>query len=259
MSITLPIVVAAILLAQPAPNQPSAHPPETPARAPTAPTFEERLKQVDAKMGAVQDLRADFEQRKKTPLLKRPLVSKGSLLSKRGDVLWTTTEPRKTKMLVTDKHVKIYYPDDKLVEVYPIDARFREAAGGPLPRLSRLRDRFEITELNPKELSESAATEGLVAFKLTPKAEDLRRHLSFVRVLIDERIPCANRIIITDPDGDETELRFSNVKINTGVKDTEIELELPKDVRVSSPMGDTPPDAGGPSQRKPPTDETKQK
>ncbi|MEK6703183.1 MAG: outer membrane lipoprotein carrier protein LolA [Planctomycetota bacterium] len=217
---------------------PKAEPPTAEALAAAA-AFEKRLVGVDAKMAAVADLRADFEQTKKTALLKKPLVSRGTLVCKGETVLWSTTSPRRSDMLVGGGKVTVYYPDDALAEVYSMGAGFRDAAGGPLPRLMKLKDSFDFAELDAKQVSPGLKTselKGRIALKLTPRSGELKQHVASVRVLIDESVPCADRMVIVDPDGDETELRFTSVKINTGMKDAELELKLPEGTRVSTPV-----------------------
>ena len=68
-----------------------------------------------------------------------------------------------------------------------------------------------------------------------PRDEDLKRHIQSVKVLIDDRVPCANRIVITDPDGEETVMVFSAVEVNSGVKDSDLELKVPEGTRVTTP------------------------
>jgi len=202
--------------------------------------FEKRLAEVDAKMAAITDLSADFEQKKKTALLKKPMLSSGSVLCKAEKVLWQTIKPRLNTMLVADGKVTIYYPDDKLAEIYSMGTQFRDAAGGPLPRLSKLRETFDFVELDVADFAtgEDAKTlAGKIAIKLTPKTDELKKHIASVRVLINEGVPCADRIVLVDPEGDETELRFTKVEINKGVKDEELDLNLPQNTKISTPTG----------------------
>ncbi|MBS0197012.1 MAG: outer membrane lipoprotein carrier protein LolA [Planctomycetes bacterium] len=211
-------------------------PAETRSKDALTKEFAERLAALDAKMAKIADLRADFEQTKQTAMLKKPLVSSGSLVCKGEAVLWRTVSPRKSDMLVKDAKVTVYYPQDKLAEEYPMGSRFRDAAGGPLPRLSKLTENFDFTEIDAKEFGEESGSEGhRIAVKLTPKTDELKKHVESVRVLIDERVPCADRIVITDPEGERTQIRFTAVRINTGVKDSELELKMPKDTKISTP------------------------
>jgi outer membrane lipoprotein-sorting protein len=200
--------------------------------------FEARLRSLDAAMAKVTDLRADFEQRKHTPLLKRPLVSRGVVLT-RGDLVhWDTRSPHRSSLLIGGGTIRMYYPADKLVEEYPVGEGFKDLAGAPLPRLMTLRERFDITPLSPQELGEKNPSADLMAVQLTPKSEELRRHVTHVKVLIDESRPAATKVIMTDPDGEVTEITFANVRLNTGVSVEEVSPRFSEDVRVSRPLGE---------------------
>ncbi len=221
--------------AQPSVVTPAAEPPANSDLA-----FETRLAAVDAKMAAVVDLRADFEQRKKTAMLKKPMLSQGVLLCKGEKVLWRTAAPRKSDLLVSEGKVTIYHPRDELAEIYPLGSGFKDAAGGPLPKLAKLRESFEFVQIDAAEMVIGASArdlQGRIAMKLIPKTEELKRHVAWVLVLIDESIPCADRVVIVDPEGDETELRFSAIRINTGLKDADLDLKLPQRTKISTMAG----------------------
>lgn len=132
----------------------------------------------------------------------------------------------------------MYYPADKLVEVYPVGGGFKDLAGAPLPRLSLLRERFEVDPLTLKEMGVSDADENFIAVRLTPKQADLRKHVTTVKVLLDTVRGVATKVVMTDPEGEQTEILFSNIRLNSGVKDDEVALRLPDNVRVSRPLGD---------------------
>lgn len=227
--------VAAIDLAQPVAAAPDDE----------AQRFADRLKSVDEAMAGVQDLRADFEQRRHTPLLKKPLVSKGVVRCKGDLVRWDTASPRPSSLLIGEGSIQMYYPQDKLVEVYPVGEGFRDLAGAPLPRFSVLRARFDITRLAPKDLGGRDEDPKLLAIELTPRSPDLRRHVASVKVLIDESRSAATKVVMVDPDGEKTEIVFSNVVINGGLTREQVQLKLPEDVRISRPMGDTETEKSG--------------
>lgn len=199
--------------------------------------FVKRLEVVDAAMAKVEDLRADFEQRRHTPLLKKPLVSSGVVLTKGTLVRWDTAAPHASSLLVGPESIKVYYPADNLVEVYPVGEGFKDLAGAPLPRLSVLKARFDIARAAPEDPSAIKEDAKLLAVQLTPKSEELRKHVASVKVFIDESRPAATKVVMTDPDGEVTEIVFSNVQLNSGVRDDEMEQKLPPGVRVSRPLG----------------------
>ena len=219
----------------PAPQNPV--PAVTPA--PTDDAFEKKLIEIDQAMAKVTDLRADFEQRRKTPLLKKPLVSKGTVITKGERARWDTASPRASTMAISGGEIRMYYPADRLLEVYPVGEGFKDIAGAPLPRLSLMKERFELARLPVGDLGGDEKNDSLVAIRMTPRSDDLKKHLASVRVLIDTSKPAATKVVMTDPEGEETEIVFSDVKLNGGVKDADVELKVPDGVRVSRPLGET--------------------
>lgn len=219
-----------------------------------------RLEAVDTAMAKVVDLRADFEQRRHTPLLKKPLVSKGEVLTKGERVRWDTATPRASSLVIGGGEIRMYYPADKLVEIYPVGEGFKDLAGAPLPRLSVLRERFDMSPLPSKEIGADESETKFMALRLTPKNADLRKHVTTVKVLLDTARGVATKVVMTDPEGEETEILFSNIRLNSGVKDDEVSLKLPDEVRVSRPLGDgkgTKQGVGEKTDPKPVTPETR--
>ena len=237
MNSAWPIVAAAVC----AGVQPSAPPPVrlAPESGETgaATRLSERLEAVDAAMAKVIDLRANFEQRRHTPLLKKPLISKGTVLTKGNQVRWDTEVPRPSSLLIDDESIRMYYPADKLLEIYPVGEGFKDLGGAPLPRLADLRTRYDISRISPTELGASADDPNLIALLLTPTNESLKQHVASVKVLLDESQTAATRVIMTDSEGDQTELIFSNIRLNAGVRDDEVHFKVPPGVRESRPLG----------------------
>lgn len=233
-------VIAFGLAGQPAPAPnptPTLQPPIQPAD-PAPEQFARRLAAADAAMAKVFDLRADFEQRRRTPLLKHPLISKGTVLTKGDLVRWDTTSPRASTLMIGRGSIRMYYPADNLVEVYPVGEGFKDLAGAPLPRLSVLKERFEIAPIPPADPALKGEDPTLLGVLLTPKGADLRTHVTTVKVLIDESGPAARKVTITDPEGEETDIIFTRTRLNTGVRTQDIDLTLPDNVRVSKPLGE---------------------
>ena len=200
--------------------------------------FARRLEVVDAAIAKVLDLRADFEQRRHTPLLKKPIISSGVVMSKDDRVRWDTVAPRASSIVMAAGEIRMYYPADKLLEVYPVGEGFKDLAGAPLPRLSVLKRRFDIAPLTPKDLGVNDEDPRLLAVLLTPKLDELRKHVASVKLLIDESRPAATKVVMTDPEGEETEISFTNVRLNAGVNADELDLKLPEGVRISRPLGE---------------------
>ncbi len=111
-----------------------------------------RMTKVDQKAGAIVDLVADFEQQKFTPLLKKPMVSAGTVRAKGSAMLWDTRTPAATVMRVDEKEVSLFYPSEKTLEIYPLAGNLGAMASSPLPRLAMLIEHFKFAPASGREM-----------------------------------------------------------------------------------------------------------
>ncbi|MFN7430652.1 MAG: outer membrane lipoprotein carrier protein LolA, partial [bacterium] len=155
---------------------------------------------IDDRVSKIEDLRAKFEQRKSSVMLRKPMVSSGEVIARSDVVLWRTQQPRKADMRVGGGEIRLLYPEDKLLEIYPIQ-NARGMAGGPLPRLSKLREQFTFSRA-----SDQIAGGTTLQVVLTPKSEEVRSAVATVQVSIDTKVPCVTKIVMTDPDGEQTSI-----------------------------------------------------
>ena len=193
-----------------------------------------KLTEIDARAAKVRSLSADFEQQKFTALLRKPLISSGRVRV-RGQVMrWDTIKPQASVLYIDAHEARVYYPDQKALEIYPLDSRLGELAASPLPRLAELRSRFAFEQVPVTELNASADAAHFVALKLTPTDESLRKYVSQVRVLLDTENAHIVVAEVIDGDGERTVLSFKNVQINPDVGD--LELRVPAGTKVSHPL-----------------------
>ena len=204
------------------------------------PAFEARLKDIDARAGAVRDFAARFEQKKYTALLRKPLVSSGVVRVVGGTVRWDTERPEPAVLHADAKEVRLYYPKQKLVEAYPIDKRMSDLAASPLPRLDALKQSFAFEPLPPAELKPDVGdlTEGpdRLAVRLKPTGGFLKQHVAEVRVLLDARTGLMLCVVTVDVEGDRTVIRFSDARTNAGLKPADVAFNPPADVKISRPL-----------------------
>ena len=223
---------AAVLLL---PLHASAAPTTQPATAATIdPALWARMTEIDARGAKITTLAGDFEQRKFTALLRKPLVSSGKIRVKGAVMRWDTEKPEPTVMLVGEKTVQLYYPAQMSVEQYTLDQRLAELATSPLPRLAILKDRFSFAQIPATDLDAKADPSKYLALKLTPANDELREHVQQVRVLLDTAAGYIVAAEITDADGDRTVIRFSNIAVNVDVGD--LDLKMPSGTKVSHPL-----------------------
>jgi outer membrane lipoprotein-sorting protein len=195
-----------------------------------------QLIEIDKRAAAISDLSADFQQRKFTALLKKPLVSTGTLRIKGPAMLWNTTAPEPTLMRIDEKEVHLYYPRQSTLEIYPIDQGLASLASSPLPRLETLRKHFSIERAEASKLNADATNASLVPLRLTPIDALLREHVEQVLVLLDASQGLILRAEVTDADGDRTAIEFTNIQRNTNLPETAVALDVPAGTRTVRPL-----------------------
>jgi outer membrane lipoprotein-sorting protein len=194
-----------------------------------------RMLEIDAKAGEVKDLVADFEQQKITAMLRKPLLSSGQVFVRGSAMLWKTRKPEASELQINEKEVRIYYPSQKTIEVYQIRQKLGQLAASPLPRLATLREHFVFKPLPLSEMKES--DEGrFFAVEMTPIDPELGEHVETVRVLLDATRGLIVRFEMSDADGERTVITFSNVRTNVGLKDEQLAIDAPADMKVTRPL-----------------------
>jgi len=198
-----------------------------------------RLIQIDQRAGLIRDLTAEFEQQKFTPLLKKPLTSRGIVRVTRTLMRWDTTEPQPTVMIITPTEASIYYPTEKLQEIYPISSELGALAASPLPDLQLLRRHFvfETDSLSELDARLAGRSGDYIALRLRPVDQSLREHVAQVRVLIDATTAFMIRTEMLDADGEKTILTFGKIQANTNLDEAHLRhLRLPADVKLVRPL-----------------------
>src|SRR5262245_54563232 len=110
----------------------------------TNPALWNQMVEIDSRAAAAKNLAADFEQKKFTALLKKPLVSSGKIRVAGDTMRWDTDKPETNVLLISPAEVKMYYPKQKTVEVYRVDQKLGQLAASPLPRLEALKQHFSF-------------------------------------------------------------------------------------------------------------------
>jgi outer membrane lipoprotein-sorting protein len=102
-----------------------------------------------------------------------------------------------------------------------------------MPRLATLQAHFAIAADTEKLADEPA---GAVAIRLTPLDESMKGHVDAVRVRIDPERGIVQMFELTDPDGESTTIRFSDYKINSGLDEKAVALNVPEGTKVVHPL-----------------------
>ena len=198
------------------------------------PALAAKLADIDRRGARITTLWATFEQQKFTAMLRKPLTTSGAIAVNPSAMRWDTQRPQKNVLLITDKQVEVYYPDQASLEVYDIDAKIADLASSPLPRLGVLKEKFSIAEIPAAQLTQPAPAVGCIALKLLPLTDDLRQHVQQVCVLVNIAGGYVVQAEYTDADDDRTVIRFGDVKLNGAVGD--LSLKVPAGTKISHPL-----------------------
>jgi outer membrane lipoprotein carrier protein len=206
------------------------------------PALEAKLADIDARAAKIEDFSGRFEQQKFTALLRKPLISNGTIRKVGPLIRWDTEKPEPSVLFSDGKEFRLYYPKQKLLEVYSLGQRMADLVASPIPRLQTLKGQFSIEPLDAatakRDAPDLAGQPDVVPVRLRPTEAFLKEHVREVRVLLDAKSARMLCVTTVDADGDRTVMRFTDVKINTGLKPADVQLNVPGDVKVSRPMGD---------------------
>ncbi len=195
-----------------------------------------QLEALDERARRVRDLSGRFTQKKFTALLKKPLVSSGTLRVIGSRMRWDTLEPSPSVMTIDEREVRIYYPPQNTLEIYPIDQRMGSLAASPLPRLESLRRHFRFFRIPVNEIDDAADPTRSLALRLRPSEESLSQYLDHVDVLLDTTTALMIEARMVDAGGDRTSLRFDAVKTNVGLTDANLANPAPADATIVRPL-----------------------
>lgn len=210
-----------------------------PATAPaTAPSdaFQRQLEAIDQRAGNIKDLTADFVQEKRSPLLRKPLVSRGTVKARGSAALWETAEPEPTRMTLEPQTLRIYYPNQKTVEEYPMRGQLGMMAASPLPRLDAIRQNFNLTSDDGSGLPAVEGVAHPVPVRMTAKDPELAKFVDHVRVLLDADRGLVMVFEMIDPDGEQTVIHFSNVHVDVGLSDDALKLNPAPGTKIVRPL-----------------------
>ena len=198
----------------------------------------------------VQHITANYVQRRMTRLVKKPLLSNGTLAFRRepGCVVFRVVAPRVAVIRLDKVHYEVYRAEQQRLErfVLPSDE---------MPRL--LFDALSLTEAKLRERFEVAGCDAVAdpptrrRVRLIPNDKKTRRVAAEVSLLIDTTTAGLCGFGYTDPRGDTVDVELSDVTTPKDPAAGTFELEVPKGTAVTvqkipAPAeDDAPPEASG--------------
>ncbi len=187
-------------------------------------TVDEVVQRLRESREKTKDFSADLLQEKKISLLKEKVISKGRIRFKKPDKISIEFfHPETSQMVYDGKTFLLYFKEEKMAERYQVQ-------GNPVVEKYLLfsKDPFQ-EKLAQWRIVEDRET--VLALEILPKVKDPL----FVktRMWISKKDWIITGMEMVEKNGDTTTLRYSNMRVNMGLADSDFEIRLPKDVKVT--------------------------
>jgi len=173
-----------------------------------------------------------FKEKKSIRMLKTPVVETGIIAFMPPDRFRRTVEsPHNTTTLCDGSVVWIIFPDDKLVERYPL-------ARSPIVRdtLSAVSSAIEPANLEKHfDISAQKSDKDFI-LTLVPRSTQFRRTVDKMFLTLNSKLRPVE-VVILSPAGDRSEITLSNEK-RFKMTEKDFQFTPSADMKVSSPLGE---------------------
>ncbi len=174
----------------------------------------------------IKDYQADFSQDAVLKLGQTTEKAFGKIYIKKPDMMrWDYDKPRRQQIIINKNEIIIYVPDEKQV------MKDRAPQGSLnmtsfITNVARIREDFNIAFYQNKKEPNS----GRYFLELTPKKEGM--NITKAVIEVSEKDFLIQRLSITDLQGNTTNVSFSDIRIDAGIKDSLFAFKIPKGVEV---------------------------
>ena len=185
---------------------------------------------VQARLDDAADFRADVSQEAVIAALDRAVSATGTVVFKRpGKMRWDFAG-EDAQIIVSDGTTLWFYqPADEQVLKAPLESVFRSST--PVSFLTG------VGKIN-EDLSVAVESQDAVAIGLLLDPKRSGGDLGRLELVVDAATHDIVEARVTDPMGNLTTLKFSNLRRNTGVADGEFDFQVPPGVDVvEAPLG----------------------
>ncbi len=187
-------------------------------------SVDEVVQRIRGTREKTKDFSADLLQEKKISLLKEKVVSKGRIRFKSPDrILIEFFHPEPSQMLYDGQTFLLYFKEEKMAERYQVQ-------GNPAVEKYLLftKDPFQEKLAQWRILEDK---ESFIVLEVLPKVKD--PFFVKTRMWVSKKDWMITGMEMVEKNGDTTTLRYSNVRINTGLLDSDFQIRLPKDVKIT--------------------------
>jgi outer membrane lipoprotein carrier protein len=189
-------------------------------------TAEEVAVHLEKSLQSIHTMEAKFEHIYYSAVVTTPLKEKGKVYFQKPDLMrWEYTDPEKNIYLYRSDKFQWYFVEENQLERGSITDEGQESE-----ILYVLTGKKDLLDFYSVEFGSSPGENPQdFQIKLTPKKEEDE---SYLLLDIDKKDWLIHKIVFYDWEGNETEFRFSQLKVNVPLPKNIFELKLPADVEI---------------------------
>jgi outer membrane lipoprotein carrier protein len=188
------------------------------------------IRGIEARYAAMKDLKAQFTQETTIGSLKRVEKGEGSVYYKKGGKMyWEYAKPSVQKIYLDGKNLWVYLPEDNQVmkndtSRLPSDITLDLFAGK-----LKIKEKFFVSQAS--DVAQDKKDSAIL--KLIPKTA--HPNLKSLTLWIDRKNSYIYQTSLEDEIGNTTVLKFSHIKIDTGIDDSLFMFTPPPGVELFEP------------------------
>jgi len=187
------------------------------------------VNRVRSEQQNVSTLEAGFTQIRESSMLIEPAESTGVFSYASPDrVRWEYESPNPISMLITGDEMTTWYRDIEQAERVQVGRHSQRVLKylGAGSTMDDLLEYFSVSLTLPKDQSQPYKLE------MVPKFDKVAKRLQGMSVWIDPELFLPLRLRYIEADGDVTDMRFEDLRVNGGLPEERFNLDIPITVEV---------------------------
>jgi outer membrane lipoprotein carrier protein len=190
-----------------------------------APAAADLAARVQARYDTIRDFTADFTQRQTSPLLPKPVIERGEVkIKKPGRMRWVYATGDRNQVISDGTTIYAYFPQDRHVSPTPMP-RGDDASTALLFLAGRGNITRDFTASLP---AEQPAGE----WRLTLRPRTKEADFETLTLEVDRASLAFRGLVVVDQQGGVSAFRFTSMRENRGLADSEFTFVIPRGVEV---------------------------
>ncbi len=172
------------------------------------------LARLAASLGSVTTVCSEFEQERRMAFLADPLISKGMIVFRKPDtVRWETTQPYRSILIANGKDV---------AQFEWVNGAWNKLRIGYAAAIAKIMESLTLTwsgrlAEQRKDYEITVSKGSNVVLTMVPRDSGVRDFISAIELHFAKDLSTAQQIVLREPSGDMTIIRFVNQHLNANM------------------------------------------